>query len=78
MQSEDAATELALAKDDPVARRATSGDAADIVSGGAAQQPAAAMRRLAPDAELRHVYAACVRECLSSYAERDAILVRPY
>lgn len=29
------------------------------------------------DAELRHIYAACVLECLTSRSERDAILVSP-
>lgn len=83
LQNEDVATELALAKD---ARRAAS-PASSAASGSCASSGssassggggggAAAWQQAAQDAALRHIYAACVRECLTGHAERDAILVR--
>lgn len=84
LQNEDVATELALAKD---ARRAacpassaasgscaSSGSSASSSGGGGGG--AAARQQAAEDATLRHIYAACVRECLTGHAKRDAILVR--
>ncbi len=85
LQNEDIATELALAKD---ARRAAS-PASSAASGSCASNTssassssggggggAAARQQAAEDATLRHIYAACVRECLTGHANRDAILVR--